>query len=78
MKTWSPFDDASFGTFCIQIGQRLELLGVVENFMEIDISTLSKQNPSNRRNFSDLHRHTIHMAQIYDQFGCKKYQMKRF
>ena len=33
-------------------------------------------NPSDRRIFSDLHRLT--MAPIYDQFGCKRYQKKRY
>ena len=44
--------------------------------MEINISTLSKQNPNDRRIFSDIYKHTV--SQIFDQFGCKGYQKTRF
>ena len=46
MKTWSSFNNASFGTFCIQIGLKIEPHWVFEDFMEINISTISKQNLS--------------------------------
>ena len=44
--------------------------------MEIDISMLFEANLWDRRIFSDLH--TLTVARIFDQFGCKRYQKKRY
>ena len=71
---WDPFNNASFGTFCIQIGQLLEPHWVFEDFMEIDISVLLKQNQRDHWIFSDLHRLTVFGILDFGQIWMQKVQ----
>ena len=65
-KIWSPLNNASLGTLLVNYSIRT---------VKSDVLTFLKQNWYYTRTFSDLQR--LGVTQRLDQFGRKRYQMKR-
>ena len=75
-KICSLLNNASFGTFCISIGQLLELHWVFEGSVKSAVFTFLKQNQCKTKNF--LHLQRLSLTQAIDKFGRKRYQMKHY
>ena len=76
MKTWRPFNNALFDTFCIQISQKVKPRWVYEDTRKFDDRLDFASKASKWRFPWSLQR--LNVARILYPFGYKRCQIKRF
>ena len=75
IKVFTPHLYASFGTFCVQIGQLFAAQWLFETCLKFNKSLSSKENVDDFAILPNVQRLTV--PRIIDQFGHKSCQKKR-